>query len=79
MVPISMSLLGKYLFLLRFSRVLLGAVKWEISWRSQVPSEHICKRPPGFRLPLKPSCSQQWKSWLLPGLRNTGKQLERGM
>lgn len=51
---------------------MLGAGKWEITCSSQVPSDHICKSPPGFRLAPKPSCSQQWKSWFLPRLRNTG-------
>lgn len=70
------SLPGKFFFILRFSWILLGEGKWEITWRSQVPSDHSCKSPPGFRLAPKPSCSHQW---LLPGLRNTRKQLGRGM
>lgn len=46
------SLLGKFVFILRFSCVLLacGAGEWE-TWRSQVPSDHMhhCKRPPGVQ------------------------------
>lgn len=74
----SKSPLGKCLFILRFSWIFLGAGKWEITWRSQVPSDHFCKTPQGSDWPPNPPAASRGRAGSYPGSKTLGSSWGEG-